>query len=38
MEACRDDLTVSSQYITSSLVFVLEDAKAIKGFIGLAPI
>lgn len=35
MEACRDDLTVSPEYIASSLVFVLEDDNMIKGFMGL---
>jgi len=35
MEACREDLTVSPEYIASSLVFVLEEGDAIKGFMGL---
>ncbi|MBH5317508.1 GNAT family N-acetyltransferase [Paenibacillus sp. GSMTC-2017] len=35
MEACRNDLTVSSEYIATSLVFVLEDEDTITGFIGL---
>lgn len=35
MEACRDDLTVSPEYIASSLVYVLEDRETIKGFLGL---
>ncbi|WP_068614705.1 GNAT family N-acetyltransferase [Paenibacillus tuaregi] len=35
MEACREDLTVTSEYIATSLVFVLEDEGQIKGFFGL---
>lgn len=35
MAACRKDLTVSPEYIASSLVFVLEEGDAIKGFMGL---
>lgn len=35
MEACRDDLTVSAEYIASSLVFVLEEDDRIQGFMGL---
>ncbi|MDR0270417.1 GNAT family N-acetyltransferase [Paenibacillus sp.] len=35
LEACREDLTVSPEYISSSLVFVIEDGGTIKGFLGL---
>lgn len=35
MEACREDLTMTPEYIASSLVFVLEDEGAIKGFLSL---
>ena len=35
MEACRDDLTVTPEYIASSLVFVLEEGDMIKGFMGM---
>ncbi len=35
MEACRYDLTVTPDYIASSLVFVLEDGDVIKGFLGM---
>ncbi|USG64797.1 GNAT family N-acetyltransferase [Brevibacillus ruminantium] len=35
MEACRNDLTLTPEYIASSLVFVLEDGGAIRGFMGL---
>ncbi|MCM3039041.1 GNAT family N-acetyltransferase [Paenibacillus motobuensis] len=35
MEACRKDLTILPEDILSSIIFVLEDEKVIKGFIGL---
>ena len=35
MEACRKDLTILPEDILSSIIFVLEDDKVIKGFIGL---
>ena len=35
MEACRKDSTILPEDILSSIIFVLEDEKVIKGFIGL---
>ncbi|OUQ85356.1 N-acetyltransferase [Brevibacillus brevis] len=35
MEACRDDLTLSSAYIETQEVYVLEDEGSIKGFMSL---
>ncbi|WJQ82402.1 N-acetyltransferase [Brevibacillus brevis] len=35
MKACRDDLTLSSAYIETQEVYVLEDEGSIKGFMSL---
>jgi len=35
MEACRDDLTITANYIEASLVYVIEEDDGIKGFMGL---
>ncbi|MDN4094710.1 GNAT family N-acetyltransferase [Brevibacillus agri] len=35
MEACREDLTVTPDYIETGLVIVLEDENRLLGFMGL---
>ena len=35
LEACRDELKLSSDFITHSPVFVLEEAQSVVGFYGL---
>lgn len=35
MEACREDLTILPEDILASIIFVLENEKVIKGFVGL---
>ncbi|HUQ31222.1 MAG TPA: GNAT family N-acetyltransferase [Pyrinomonadaceae bacterium] len=35
LEACREELTISEGYITSSPVFVLEEGESVAGFYGL---
>ncbi|KZE46356.1 N-acetylglutamate synthase [Brevibacillus parabrevis] len=35
METCRDDLTVTADYISTGLVYVLEEDNELRGFMGL---
>ena len=35
VETCRDDLTVTADYISTGLVYVLEEDNDLRGFMGL---